>query len=320
MRFLMTIFSLALFSTTASAQGPGKSIIDVHLHAMTLDFVGGQPVPNPATGKMSAATPNQALITQTLARMQKHNIVLGIVSGPLGVVEKWKAAAPERLLASLLFSGGNTAWGGLFPGVPISRLRPLYENGTLQVLGEIAAQYEGIPMDDPILEPYFAMAEELDIPVGIHTGLTYPGAAYDCCPNFTIKAGHPEALEPVLKKHPRLRLYLMHAGEPFLQETISILQMYPQLYAELGVLDWWLSRDRFYPYLKGLMRAGMNIDKRIMFGTDQMVWPESISTAIETIESADFLTAEQKRNIFYNNAARFLRLSPEEIARHHGQR
>jgi uncharacterized protein len=31
---------------------------------------------------------------------------------------------------------------------------------------------------------------------------------------------------------------------------------------------------------------------------------------------APFLTAEQKRDILYNNAARFLRLSPEQIARH----
>jgi len=30
--------------------------------------------------------------------------------------------------------------------------------------------------------------------------------------------------------------------------------------------------------------------------------------AVEAIESADFLTGEQKRDILYNNAARFLRL------------
>jgi uncharacterized protein len=47
-------------------------------------------------------------------------------------------------------------------------------------------------------------------------------------------------------------------------------------------------------------------------------WPDAIGGAIEGIESADFLTEEQKRNIFYNNAARFLRFSEEEIARHHG--
>jgi hypothetical protein len=37
----------------------------------------------------------------------------------------------------------------------------------------------------------------------------------------------------------------------------------------------------------------------------------------ERADSADFLSQEQKRDVFYNNAAWFLRLSEEEIARHH---
>jgi len=40
-----------------------------------------------------------------------------------------------------------------------------------------------------------------------------------------------------------------------------------------------------------------------------MVFPEAIGMAIEGIESASFLTVEQKRDIFYNNAPRFLRLN-----------
>ena len=36
------------------------------------------------------------------------------------------------------------------------------------------------------------------------------------------------------------------------------------------------------------------------------------------IEEAPFLSEEQKRDILYDNAARFLRLSDEEIAAHHG--
>lgn len=48
--------------------------------------------------------------------------------------------------------------------------------------------------------------------------------------------------------------------------------------------------------------------KRLLFGSDQMVWPEAIGMAVEGIESATFLTEEEKRDIFYNNAARFLRL------------
>jgi uncharacterized protein len=40
-----------------------------------------------------------------------------------------------------------------------------------------------------------------------------------------------------------------------------------------------------------------------------MIWPDAIGLAIEGIESAKFLTVEQKRDIFYNNAARFLKLN-----------
>jgi predicted TIM-barrel fold metal-dependent hydrolase len=48
-----------------------------------------------------------------------------------------------------------------------------------------------------------------------------------------------------------------------------------------------------------------------MFGSDQIRWPETIGMAVKAIESAPFLTDEQKRDIFYNNAARFLRLDED---------
>jgi hypothetical protein len=56
-----------------------------------------------------------------------------------------------------------------------------------------------------------------------------------------------------------------------------------------------------------------------MFGSDQMVWPGVLERAIAVIEDAHFLSASQKRAILYDNAARFLRLSEDEIARHHGR-
>jgi predicted TIM-barrel fold metal-dependent hydrolase len=45
-----------------------------------------------------------------------------------------------------------------------------------------------------------------------------------------------------------------------------------------------------------------------MFGSDQMRWPEKIGEGIAAIEQAPFLTDEQKRDILFNNAARFLRI------------
>jgi len=37
--------------------------------------------------------------------------------------------------------------------------------------------------------------------------------------------------------------------------------------------------------------------------------------AVEAIQTPEFLTHEQQADIFYHNAARFLRLSEEDIAR-----
>ena len=84
----------------------------------------------------------------------------------------------------------------------------------------------------------------------------------------------------------------------------------------LSTGTWIYPRETFYAYLNGLMDAGLG--KRLMFGSDQMQWPEAIDDAVEAIESAPFLSEEQKRDIFYNNAARFLRLSQEQIAAHRG--
>jgi hypothetical protein len=50
-----------------------------------------------------------------------------------------------------------------------------------------------------------------------------------------------------------------------------------------------------------------------------MVWPGVMERSIAVIEEAPFLSEEQKRDVLYNDAARFLRLSEKEIARHHGQ-
>jgi predicted TIM-barrel fold metal-dependent hydrolase len=56
-----------------------------------------------------------------------------------------------------------------------------------------------------------------------------------------------------------------------------------------------------------------------MLGSDQMIWPGAIEPSIEVIEEAPFVSAAQKRDVLYNNAARFLRLSKEVIAKHHQQ-
>ena len=101
----------------------------------------------------------------------------------------------------------------------------------------------------------------------------------------------------------------MHAGWPYLQETKAILYMYPQVHADLAVINWIIPRQDFHDYLRALVTAGFG--DRLMFGSDQMIWPESIPLAIDGIDSAEFLSDAQKRAIFHDNAARFLRFAPQ---------
>lgn len=104
---------------------------------------------------------------------------------------------------------------------------------------------------------------------------------------------------------------------PWLDDLLAVLYAHPQVYVDIGVIVFSQPRADFYRYFRVIVEAGFG--KRVMFGTDQIVWPGLIARAIAVIEEAPFLSEEQKRDILYNNAARFLRLTEEEIARHQGQ-
>jgi predicted TIM-barrel fold metal-dependent hydrolase len=152
----------------------------------------------------------------------------------------------------------------------------------------------------------------LDIPVGIHMGegpvnsAHFPG--YEA---YRVRFTSPLLLEDVLVRHPKLRIYAMHYGSPMVEQMIAMMFTYPNLYVDVACNDWLMPRAQFYAQLKQLVDAGF--EKRIMFGSDQMWWPDAIGEAIGSIEAAPFLSKSQKRDILYNNAARFLRLSPAQI-------
>jgi uncharacterized protein len=125
-------------------------------------------------------------------------------------------------------------------------------------------------------------------------------------------------IEDVFVKHPKLRVYIMHAGCPLIDDLLAVLYAHPQVYVDVGIIVYNQPRPAFYRYLQAIVDAGFS--NRVMFGSDQMVWPGTIERAITVIEEAPFLSKRQKRDIFYDNAARFLRLSKEDVARHHSLR
>jgi predicted TIM-barrel fold metal-dependent hydrolase len=240
------------------------------------------------------------------AEMQRLNVT-AVVFGDPASVQKWKDAMPGRVIPGTSFSEGMT------PGsrVSIDELRKDFTTGGFKVMGEIGLQYEGLSPSDPSVDQYFALAEQLDIPIAIHMGTGGSGRANVAMPKFRGSMGNPLLLEDLLARHPKLRVQVMHAGYPMIDNMLTLLQANSHVYVDVAGLIWSYPLKEVNRYIERLVDAGF--EDRVMFGTDQLEWPKLMAYSISIIQNADYLTPEQKRDILYNNAARFLRLDTTKV-------
>ena len=315
----------AFFSTAAVAQNTGEDVppvIDVHVHAMDESFPGGGPM-CPNTPKFTASDPgtkeapfgwSQEECTPKLypaakgeylkdmaAEMKRLNVT-AVVFGDPKSVQKWMDAMPGHVIPGTSFNEGMT------PGkrVAMDELRKDFTTGGFKVMGEIGLQYEGLSPSDPSVDQYFALAEELDIPIAIHMGTGGSGRANVAMGKYRATMGNPLLLEDLLARHPKLRVQVMHAGYPMMDNMLALLQENSHVYVDVAGLIWSYPLKEVNRFIERLVDAGF--EDRVMFGTDQMEWPKLMAYSISVIQNADYLTPEQKRDILYNNAARFLRL------------
>jgi predicted TIM-barrel fold metal-dependent hydrolase len=321
---------LLLFTVAAAAPAAAQApVIDVHMHAFGAAAQGPPPLAMctpiaefpawdpagpygaqflglmkdpPCDDPIWSPETDEELLERTLAVMARRN-VRGVLSGTPEWVARWRAAAPDRFIPGLGFRSGPGA-------ISVDSMRALVESGAVEVLAEVTNQYLGIAPDDPSMAPYWALAEELDLPVGIHIGPGPPGVRYLGSEGYRAQLHSALSLEPILVRHPRLRVYIMHAGFPMLDDLLALMYAHPQVYVGIGVIVY--TRADFDRYLQRIVEAGHA--NRVLFGSDQMVWPETIERAIDRIERADYLTEAQKRGILCENAARFLRLGSEACA------
>ena len=322
---------LGAVAGSALASGPGEPVIDMHVHAWPLELPPGTPAcpgdqgltlppMDPAKGfdlsllgqcerPLLAPADDAALREQTIAELRRHNVRRAVADGTVADVAAWREAAPGLFLPGVAF-GKRTEKS-------IDELRKLHAAGDLAVFAQVTMPYRGIRADDPRYEPYFALAEELDIPIGLHLGEGPPGAAhFPGYEDYRASLTTPFQLEAVLHKHPKLRIYVMHYASPLVDEMIAMLFTHANLYVDVACNDWGFPRKQFYGALQKLVDAGF--EKRILFGSDGMYWPGAVGEAIKSIEQAPFLDESQKRDILYDNAARFLRLDEAAIRADHG--
>lgn len=135
---------------------------------------------NPLTGQPMTAIGLAAHERATLDAMQRLGIVKAVVfdnGEDYNGVLQWKKDAPDRVIAGMTITDPAK--------VDVTFLRNEFKAGRLQMIGEVAQQYLGIAPNDSRMEPIFALAEELDLPIGLHmfppgTGLL-PGLPFQGC-------------------------------------------------------------------------------------------------------------------------------------------
>ncbi len=297
-------------------------IIDVHVHAMNVrpggsdlcpwflsDMPGGDPHKNaPAFTREGCADPLPvAQSTEEYERLlleeaERLNVTY-VISGDANVIHRMKNKAPKRIIPSLGISNANQMTPEAF--------RDSISSGFYKVMGEVAPQYQGMSPSDMSLDEYFAIAEELQIPVGIHMGTGGNGTINITNPKYKASLGRPFLLEDMLARHPKLKIWVMHAGYPMVDEMIALMGANAYVYVDVAGFIWSYPKAEVHAYIKRLVQAGFG--KRILYGTDLMMWPGLLKTSIGLIENAGYLSHDQKRDIFFNNAVRFFNLDPKDF-------
>lgn len=142
------------------------------------------------------------------------------------------------------------------------------------------------------LYPVYALAEEKQLPVLVHTGSSiFRGSK--------IKYADPIHLDDVATDFPDLTLLMAHSGRGLWYEKAFFLaRLHQNLYLEISGLP-----------PKNLLNYFPDMEKNIgkfVYGSD---WPgiERIDSNIETIKALP-LAEDSTRKILYENAARILKL------------
>ena len=305
---VLLAFTATIAATTAALPaaclGVAKPIIDVHSHSYSMDPRWGVHAPNPNTGKPLTVVGEGPLRDATVAEYRKNGVIRAIVDDDGAPGSDRQSGRRSVAAYPMIFRLGIDASSP--DAATLARIRQLHAAGELSAIAEVGSQYHGLGPDDPRMEPLWALAEELDLPVGIHMGLGWPGVNADM-QKMRMRLGNPLLLEDVLVRHPKLRVYIMHAGWPHMDGLLAMLHSFPTLYVDVAVLDWAIAEPEFHTYLKRIVEAGFG--DRVMYGSDQMVWPDAVSLSIDRINRASYLTESQKRDLFFNNAVRFFRWS-----------
>lgn len=241
---------------------------------------------------------------QVLDRMDRYGISQSIVPArkygeawtlSYEAVRDFVAAAPTRLFAT----------AGISPLAKMEGVRRFEEAvRDFDFIGAHAyTSWARVPIDHRLWYPYFAKAEELEVPfqIEIMGGKTRPSG------------GRPKYLDQVAEDFPHLNLIATHTGYPWERELVGICEFRKNVYIGFDTLMPHLWAPELIAYARDENFAGRNARKmysggprvdvlpsdRILFGTNYL------SMDIETVfdEVAELgLSDHVLRKLYTTNA------------------
>lgn len=152
--------------------------------------------------------------------------------------------------------------------------------------------YQYFYPNEPMLYPIYSVAQELGLPVMVHTGSSvFRGAR--------LKYGDPLFLDDVAVDFPSLKIILVHSGRGFWYDRAAFLaRLHENIYLEIAGLP----PQKLLDYIPELER----LSHKVIFGSD---WPGMpfIARNIQAIRDLP-ISQEAKERILGGNAAKLLGL------------
>lgn len=167
-------------------------------------------------------------------------------------------------------------------------------------------------LDDPALDPLWAEAEALQIPVLIHFGVLGGGGGVAQHVNI-----NPLILQTAAKGFPGINFVIPHFGCGYPRELLHLAWVCPNVSVDTSGNNEWV---RWMPYpltLHDLFRKFYETigPERILFGTDSEWFPRGFANRyFETQWQACCeigMDSEDLHRVFHDNAARLLKLPVE---------
>lgn len=169
------------------------------------------------------------------------------------------------------------------------------------------------PINDKRLWPFYEKACELNVPLTVHTGMSY------VCPQPS-RYCEVRQLDDVLLDFPELRIIAYHAGWPQSEELFGLCGKHRNLYLSLSGIIGWYQRAPYRGYHAiGTALQWMSADK-IVLGCDLPF--DDLPRVVDYIRNLDMpaelqdrwgyqqLTREDKAKILGLNLARLTGLEP----------